>query len=481
MEHSTVPQSTVEECIVQDDARTLRQSSEAVGEESSSDVTPRLPQYDEGGNEMPPGDRWSRTALPMDIDFDDARSTASDYSDAREEPVKTASAPAQLQSGTDKRKKVQRFDEPGDSFGRSHLLRSRSDPDLTSKATESNSSDAQEPLIPRRSKAREQKQPAERPETASAEQQLGKQFGNSSAKEELQEPEQRKKKLRKQKSAPEPKPDKAVDADTEVVERATDKQNVTKASANVSLMSSRFMSPIGGFIPSYGFASNPLFVDFSELNKVGSTSEQATLPVKITATQITFQTQAPAPAAITAPVVPPTKPPVSATVQQQLPASERPKPVARAPSAPVPMVEAKPTPPARSTTTPVSILKPTPPQSTSGSGPSQGPARPPVLSAIPKHLQPQISARSNAVTPPEQRMAPIAKMFVECCGCKFYHDMPSKLYECMAKPDAVVEDKLLGISGAITTMVKCPWCQHNMSTKCCAGYAAVVYVKEKLH
>jgi len=125
--------------------------------------------------------------------------------------------------------------------------------------------------------------------------------------------------------------------------------------------------------------------------------------------------------------------------------------------------------PARSTSDPVATV------SSSGS-------RPPVLSALPKHMQVQagISARPPIVSA-EARMTPIAKMFVECCNCKFYHDMPSKLYECMAKPDAVVEDRLLGISGAITTMVKCPWCQHNMSTSCCAGYAAVVYLKEKLH
>ncbi|KAH6650259.1 hypothetical protein F5144DRAFT_39160 [Chaetomium tenue] len=118
---------------------------------------------------------------------------------------------------------------------------------------------------------------------------------------------------------------------------------------------------------------------------------------------------------------------------------------------------------------PVSILK----------QPKSSPSdRPPALSAIPKHMQLQTGVQ---VRPPTTGMAPIAKMFVECCNCKFYHDMPSKLYECMAKPDAVVEDKLLGISGAITTMVKCPWCHHNMSRGCCAGYAAVVYLKEKLH
>ena len=109
-------------------------------------------------------------------------------------------------------------------------------------------------------------------------------------------------------------------------------------------------------------------------------------------------------------------------------------------------------------------------------------SRPHILSSLPKHMQLQagISARPPAVVA-DTRLAPIAKMFVECCSCKFYHDMPSKIYECMAKPDAVVEDRVLGISGAITTMVKCPWCQHNMSRNCCAGYAAVVYLKEKLH
>lgn len=79
------------------------------------------------------------------------------------------------------------------------------------------------------------------------------------------------------------------------------------------------------------------------------------------------------------------------------------------------------------------------------------------------------------------RSEPLAKMLVECCNCKFFHDMPSRVYQCMAKPDSLVEDKLLGVSATITTMVKCPWCAHGMSTQCCAGYAAVVYLKEKLH
>jgi hypothetical protein len=76
---------------------------------------------------------------------------------------------------------------------------------------------------------------------------------------------------------------------------------------------------------------------------------------------------------------------------------------------------------------------------------------------------------------------PIAKMFVICCSCKYFHDMPSKIYECMAKPENVVTDTNLGVSGVISTSVKCPWCGHGMGTKCCAGYAAVVYLKEKMH
>ncbi|KAB5578464.1 hypothetical protein GE09DRAFT_551494 [Coniochaeta sp. 2T2.1] len=468
-EAGTLSEATTEEPGVQDDARTLRQLSGPTSSGSSSNVTPRLTQYDDEGNEMPPEERWSRTAMPMEIDFEDAQSTISDYSDAREEPIKPTSGPSKLERLTGVRDS-QRFDEPGDSFGRPHLSRSHSDPDLAGQSTESQ---GQEPAIPRRSKARE-RQEAKRPSTASAGQLLTKEAKETEkAKEEPRETEQRNK-LRKQKPAAEMKSDKTTDDDAEVIERTSDelKSKASQANANTSLMSARFMSPIGGFIPSYGFASNPLFVDLSEISKAANTSDQGALPVKITATQITFQTQAPAPKAITktaretAKVAPPT------VNQHQLPAPEPLKPAARTLSAPTSAQGPKPAPPSRSTTTPVSILKPTAPQ----------PAPlPQVLSAIPKHLQPQNAARSQALTPPELRMAPIAKMFVECCSCKFYHDMPSKLYECMAKPDAVVEDKLRGISGSITTMVKCPWCQHNMSTSCCAGYAAVVYVKEKLH
>ncbi|RYP62706.1 hypothetical protein DL771_009597 [Monosporascus sp. 5C6A] len=96
-------------------------------------------------------------------------------------------------------------------------------------------------------------------------------------------------------------------------------------------------------------------------------------------------------------------------------------------------------------------------------------------------LRPQLPHKNSKGAASPGRTEPMAKMLVECCSCHFFHDMPSRVYECMAKPDSVVEDKTLGVSAAITTMVKCPWCAHGMTTLCCSGYAAVVYLKEKLH
>jgi len=91
---------------------------------------------------------------------------------------------------------------------------------------------------------------------------------------------------------------------------------------------------------------------------------------------------------------------------------------------------------------------------------------------------PKASRFSNTELPTAK---PLAKMFVVCCSCRYFHDMPSKIYECMAKPDNLVKDAKLGVSGVISTAVKCPWCSHGMSITCCAGYAAVVYLQEKLH
>jgi len=113
------------------------------------------------------------------------------------------------------------------------------------------------------------------------------------------------------------------------------------------------------------------------------------------------------------------------------------------------------------------------------------------MSGLPRHLQrpgtATPSSSSASGSNPGMMMGmppamPVGKMFVECCNCHFYHDMPAKIYECMARPDTVmVADEESGLSGQVTTMVRCPWCGHPMSRGCCAGYVAVVYIKERLH
>ena len=84
---------------------------------------------------------------------------------------------------------------------------------------------------------------------------------------------------------------------------------------------------------------------------------------------------------------------------------------------------------------------------------------------------------------------PMAKLFVICCKCKFWHDLPSKLYEAMALPKELHKDENVPggkgkgkLTGArLETAVKCPWCEHAMTTWCCQGWTTVVYLHERHH
>lgn len=107
---------------------------------------------------------------------------------------------------------------------------------------------------------------------------------------------------------------------------------------------------------------------------------------------------------------------------------------------------------------------------------------------------------------------PIAKLFVICCKCNYWHDLPSKLYAAMAVPKNLTRDPSgEGASGSIEgpsppgtremavgkggqasgkkqvaeatleTMVKCPWCEHLMTTWCCAGWTTILYLTERHH
>lgn len=131
-----------------------------------------------------------------------------------------------------------------------------------------------------------------------------------------------------------------------------------------------------------------------------------------------------------------------------------------------------------------------PPFPTPPSGSSTSPTSPTIYSAhsaqylqnARQHLPPPASnSRPSLHSMSSQESNALAKMFVICCHCRYFHDMPSKIYECMTKPDNVVTDRDLGVSGVISMAVKCPWCGHGMSTRCCEGWAAAVVLRERLH
>ena len=97
-------------------------------------------------------------------------------------------------------------------------------------------------------------------------------------------------------------------------------------------------------------------------------------------------------------------------------------------------------------------------------------------------------------TPSESVNAkPIAKLFVICCKCNYWHDLPSHLYEAMCMPKNLMRDaegketegdkgkKKMVAEATLETMVKCPWCEHCMSTWCCAGWTTILYLQERHH
>ena len=96
-----------------------------------------------------------------------------------------------------------------------------------------------------------------------------------------------------------------------------------------------------------------------------------------------------------------------------------------------------------------------------------------------------------------QEAKPIAKLFVICCKCRFWHDLPSKLYEAMALPkelrradggEGKVEEgkskkkeEKDGEKQGEKEEVKCSWCEHKMRTSCCQGWTTVVYLHKRHH
>ncbi|KAI5781487.1 hypothetical protein EDC01DRAFT_240055 [Geopyxis carbonaria] len=77
-----------------------------------------------------------------------------------------------------------------------------------------------------------------------------------------------------------------------------------------------------------------------------------------------------------------------------------------------------------------------------------------------------VSRKSGGATRPPTPPKPIAKLFVICCRCKYWHDLPSAMYRGMVE------------NGGAT---RCPYCLHGMETACCSGYTCVVYMHQRHH
>ena len=86
----------------------------------------------------------------------------------------------------------------------------------------------------------------------------------------------------------------------------------------------------------------------------------------------------------------------------------------------------------------------------------------------------------------------LAKIFVICCSCQRWHDLPSRVYEAMIRSKAVEEPNLGGDDLRTKTNVpakakvpkvyediKCTWCEHRMSTSCCAAWTTVMQMCKK--
>jgi hypothetical protein len=148
------------------------------------------------------------------------------------------------------------------------------------------------------------------------------------------------------------------------------------------------------------------------------------------------------------------------------------------------------------------------PNTQPGISPGSPQARPGPISILKRRSQ-----KAKAT----QKPPPIAKLFVICCRCKYWHDLPSEVYARLACPERLgPESKLsralsrkgndsgprkltgsrslpFGQSPAsqgtpdlrpaplLPRKVTCCWCGHNMSRSCCEGWTAVVEMRERHH
>lgn len=134
-----------------------------------------------------------------------------------------------------------------------------------------------------------------------------------------------------------------------------------------------------------------------------------------------------------------------------------------------------------------------------------------------------ISTKSNTSKKeiPRNTMSPkhdkyLAKIFVICCHCNYWHDVPSGMYAQMVIPECLLFSGLpepsssrssrsssqarsakssgsksqsifsetsssSGVSSSPKATVKCSWCKHEMAKSCCASWTTMVHLIEKHH
>ncbi|QKX54992.1 uncharacterized protein TRUGW13939_02082 [Talaromyces rugulosus] len=127
--------------------------------------------------------------------------------------------------------------------------------------------------------------------------------------------------------------------------------------------------------------------------------------------------------------------------------------------------------------------------------------------------QPKDKILRNTMSPRQDKY--LAKIFVVCCQCNFWHDIPSALYAKMIIPEhlsfsekqpgsTAAEKRLSGQardSGIVRNAaannqsahsqrnstevpdntVQCCWCSHAMAKACCTGWTTMVHLLEKHH
>ena len=487
-----VTKGTAESLMVQDDERTLRQSM--VGSQvSSASSTPRLEDPEEYAQTS--DDRWSRTALPLDIGdigadaepfenpvlnrHGDGRQSNTAVHGGLNTPSTTVVRHLSANEQGPPLDSIEFVGKTGNQPGTMPL----SGPNLLIGSS-SQAVGVQDAIsVPPRSAKREQVTDSavllareKRPSTPGRKRNSEKEKRNTSAQ---RVDDQAGLDVVTQHKLPRA-------AETERTSTGNEpgshyRGSTTGSSSSASVQS---LSPTRESVPPRESYSSPYVVDFPEPSQTQPTMEY--IP------DVGQPSAASRPKGSLSPLFPPTpQSPGSPRLpgQAQIPplssgsSSRASTPVITPPTVPS---TARP-----SSGTPVSILKQplrsTPELSQIASSSTAASRSQHTLSALPKHMQMQVGSSSSGrpstmgAGPPEARSAPFGKVLVQCCNCEFYHDMPSKVYECIAKPDAVIEDRVLGISGAITTMVKCPWCQHNMTRRCCPAYTAIIYLKERYH